>query len=236
MRVNRAETKHAVRDRLRGCWGRVFLACVLPTLASAVFTYVLGARSLDAIVQGTPASTNWWGYVLSVGINVFVCAPMRVALSALLLQLLRTPEGAPPVSQVFSCFDKGYGRILSGVLAMQLKLELWALLANSAGYLPVLGGLASFVLWIWLINRSFAYMMTPFVLAENPEISGADALRRSIEMTRGSLVELFVAFSLSFLSWLALTAVTVGIASVYVLPYMRTVEAAYYLRMSGQTP
>ena len=61
----------------------------------------------------------------------------------------------------------------------------------------------------YLINR---YAMAPYILADNPEIGGMEAVRRSRVLMRGRLGEIFV-LSLSFLGWLFLGMIIVAIVS-----------------------
>lgn len=73
----------------------------------------------------------------------------------------------------------------------------------------------------------YAYSMAPYILAENPEMSAKEALEKSKQITQGHKSELFV-LQLSFLGWILLSAVTLGIASIYVVPYMSATVANFY--------
>ncbi len=68
----------------------------------------------------------------------------------------------------------------------------------------------------------------PYMLADDPNISGMKAIRRSWENMKGHKGELFV-LHLSFIGWILLTILTCGILAVfYVGPYMALSEAGFY--------
>ncbi len=68
----------------------------------------------------------------------------------------------------------------------------------------------------------------PYLLAEDPNISGMTAIRKSWEDMKGHKGELFV-FGLSFLGWFILTGLTLGVLGVfYVGPYYAIAEAGFY--------
>ncbi len=71
----------------------------------------------------------------------------------------------------------------------------------------------------------------PYMLAENPDISGMEAIRRSWENMKGHKGELFV-LELSFIGWLLLTILTFGVLAIFWTgPYMALAEAGFYREM-----
>ena len=92
--------------------------------------------------------------------------------------------------------------------------------------------------WLWSlllvipgIIKSFSYAMTPFILADCPNVRAKDALKLSMRMMAGHKGELFV-FLLSFLGWQLLNLVTFGLLGVFfVEPYQNSAEAVWYLEV-----
>ena len=70
-----------------------------------------------------------------------------------------------------------------------------------------------------------------FLLAENPKMDAATAQKKSMELMEGHKMELFV-LNLSFIPWYLLVAITFGLASIYVVPYVRTTLALFYKNIS----
>ena len=86
------------------------------------------------------------------------------------------------------------------------------------------------------IVAAYRYSMAPYIMAENPNIEVGEAIERSKAMMDGHKMELFL-LHLSFLGWLLLSVLTLGILSLWVTPYMQTTEAYYYRRLNeAQNP
>lgn len=85
---------------------------------------------------------------------------------------------------------------------------------------------------------SLGFSMTFFIMAENPNISGVDALKKSWDMTNGYKADLFV-FFLRFIGWCLLSILTCGIGFFALQPYITLAQYHYYneLKMrSSATP
>ena len=81
---------------------------------------------------------------------------------------------------------------------------------------------------------AFAYSMSWFVLAENPNMTAREAIRESKEIMNGHKMDFFV-LSLSFIPWILLVYVTLGIASIYVMPYMQLTITNFYHNIKRQS-
>lgn len=82
------------------------------------------------------------------------------------------------------------------------------------------------------IIKSLSYSMTWFILADNPEMKANEAITRSRVLMDGHKTELFVLY-LSFIGWLILCVLTLGILIIYVGPYMHASLAAFYNEIKG---
>lgn len=115
------------------------------------------------------------------------------------------------VSDWFSDMFNNFGRRLGGYYWMGLFIYLWSMLFMIPG-----------------IVKGIAYSLTPYILADCPNVKARDALKLSMRMTQGYKADIFVTM-LSFLGWLILSAFTFGILEiVYVGPYMNTTLAGVY--------
>lgn len=74
------------------------------------------------------------------------------------------------------------------------------------------------------------FSMTFFIMADNPEISGIDAMQQSWNMMRGYKWDFFL-FNLRFIGWLLLSLITCGILMLWVAPYMTAAQLRYYRRL-----
>lgn len=83
------------------------------------------------------------------------------------------------------------------------------------------------------IIAAFRYSMAFYILADNPEMSGMDALKKSKEMMKGHKWELFL-LNLSFIGWCLLVPFTFGLLLIWLTPYMETTTALYYEKLKEQ--
>lgn len=77
------------------------------------------------------------------------------------------------------------------------------------------------------IYLSLHYVLTEFILMDNPNISSKDATDLSKKMMNGHKGEWFV-MTLSFLGWDLLTGLTFNILSIYTTPYKLQTFLGYY--------
>ena len=69
--------------------------------------------------------------------------------------------------------------------------------------------------------------MSMFILAENKGKAALDCINESKQMTEGHKAELFV-LGLSFIGWILLCYITLGIAAIWVGPYMQLTYTNVY--------
>lgn len=146
-------------------------------------------------------------------IDLFLIRPFSVGEAVF---YAKNGTASAKVSDIMDGFRNGY---LRNVFALFLR--------------NLLIGLGSIVIIPGII-LSYGYKMVPYILAEDPEISAADALRKSREMMKGSKWSTFV-LELSFIGWDILSALTLGILGLfYVSPYKKQALAEVYLKLSGK--
>ena len=82
------------------------------------------------------------------------------------------------------------------------------------------------------IIAGLSYAMTPFLMAEHPEMSAGEAIACSKELMDGHKWDLFV-LHLSFIGWDLLAMVTLGLGNLVLNPYKNAAEAAFYRKITG---
>ncbi len=94
--------------------------------------------------------------------------------------------------------------------------------------------LVSIYTWLWTllfiipgIVKIYSYAMTPYLLNDNEELTGDEAINASMRMMNGHKWELFV-LDLTFIGWWILCIFTLGIGYLWLNPYMQTSRAAFY--------
>lgn len=113
----------------------------------------------------------------------------------------------------------------------------WADNQNTILLIAAIAGLAivlSIILAIPVIIKTYAYRMTPWVLADNPRIGFRRALKLSRQMMRGNKFDLFV-LDLSFLGWYFLGLLAFVIGTWFVRPYHQATIAELYAILRKNT-
>ncbi len=118
-------------------------------------------------------------------------------------------EGTVDLNKMFEPF-RDYVRYLIGFLLQTVYTLLWTMLLIVPG-----------------IIKSISYAMMPFIMRENPDMTGEQAICLSMKMMEGHKMDYFL-LSLSFIGWALLAVITLGIGFIWLFPYMYTSIAAFY--------
>lgn len=123
--------------------------------------------------------------------------------------LLIARDQKPSVSDIFAGFSNFIPIIIASIL-ISLFTFLWSLLFIIPG-----------------IIAGYKYCFTLYALADDPDLSALQAIRRSKELTNGYKFDIFV-LQFSFFGWMFLSAITCGVAALWAIPYMSVAMANYY--------
>ena len=189
----------------------------LKTKAKAQIKGKIGILFLITLIIAVLSAVASWlvGLIPVVGAALapWVVAP-AFALSTVRIYLSVTAGVKPKVEDAFCGFDD-YWAAVKVTFFVGLFTFLWSLLFIIPG-----------------IIKSLSYSMSLYILAENKGKAALECINESKAMTNGYKGELFL-LGLSFIGWLLLTAVTFGIAYIWVGPYMQaTYINAYQLLKS----
>ncbi|MGX8176714.1 DUF975 family protein [Exiguobacterium artemiae] len=83
------------------------------------------------------------------------------------------------------------------------------------------------------IIKSFSYMLTYYILRDEPSIGVLEAITRSRQMMDGHKMEAFLLI-LSFIGWFLLGVITIGIGFLWIIPYVSVTLAKFYDRIRGE--
>ncbi|MBR5382154.1 MAG: DUF975 family protein [Oscillospiraceae bacterium] len=156
------------------------------------------------IIAGVIAAVGIIGLLL----NIFIFNPLAVGCQRFFAENSSSPAR---LGEMGYGFKNGYGRVVGAMLLQDIFLFLWTLLFIIPG-----------------IIKLYAYRMVPYILAEEPELSGTAVITRSRQMMKGHKWKAFV-LDLSFILWYLLSAVTCGIVGIfYVYPYVYATNAELY--------
>lgn len=77
--------------------------------------------------------------------------------------------------------------------------------------------------------------MTFFLMADNPSMSGVDALKQSWQMMQGHKWDYFC-LCFRFIGWILLSILTAGILMFWIQPYMECATLHFYRRLRNTAP
>lgn len=213
------------RENLRGKWGisvaAAFVAALFGALVSSSGGVVSFTQNLDEeLVYELPDTIiQMIALLASVG-GVLGFASFVIGGTVQLGYckfLLNQHDGQPhSLSDLFSQFDR-FGTGFAQAFLQGLYVFLWSLLFVIPG-----------------IVKSFSYAMTPFLLAEYPELTANQAITLSRKIMNGHKLDLFF-LGLTFIGWSLLNILTLGIGSLFLNPYVNATWAAFYRQLQAET-
>ena len=147
--------------------------------------------------------------VLTIGFEIAIL-PVSVGYTSYLYKLLKGEEIS--IKEALLSKYNMFGLIFVTTLLVGLFTSLWAILLIIPG-----------------IIYSFKMAMVPYILADEGSIKMTykEVMDKSKKMMNGHKWEWFV-FSLSFLGWSILCFLTLGIAMIWVMPYIIIAQIMYY--------
>ncbi len=217
------EIKNDALKALQGHWGWAILVClvfnaiVAPSAFSSGIMSGMGTAFSDPAAIATMMGTNMLLSSVSTLGGIFGTNPLNLGLSNSLKLFVKDSD----TQTIPNMFKMGFGggrywRNVLGMFLMGLFTFLWTLLFIIPG-----------------IIKSYAYAMTPYILVDNPELSPNEARLKSIEIMRGHKWKYF-GLQLSFIGWFLLCILSLGVGFIWLMPYVRTSYAAFYLNLKEE--
>ncbi len=151
--------------------------------------------------------------VIAIAISAFVFEPLIVGCDRYFVVNHYQPAD---IGEVGFGFKTNYLNVVKTMFLTKLFVALWTLLLIVPG-----------------IIKSYAYMMVPYILADNPDIDSKEARRLSEQMMNGHKWDAFV-LSLSFIGWFILRAIPVVgffVGLFWVNPYYSQTLSELYIAL-----
>ena len=243
------QLKDEALDALQGNFGRAAVAtlvyCVIIALISFSINAIGGTNMLEyyrALLDNDFSGMmdamggNALFSVLKILISIFFTVPLTVGIINTYRVLLESKGSDHDLIANF--FKIGFGRhylhivlvaFVSGLLIglmiapVFLILLLFIFLFHS-GVAIVIFSIAAIVYTIWI---GLMYSQINFIIINNPELDIIDTMRRSRHLMDGNKGRFFL-LELSFLGWILLGVLTLGIGYFWLIPYIYTTESAFY--------
>ena len=144
--------------------------------------------------------------IFQVGITI-VLIPLAWGYVVFFLRLIRKEN--TDYGRLFDGFSQ-YVRIFLAEMLKGIYIFLWTLLLIVPGLI-----------------KNYSYAMTEFILEDNPEMNGEQAICESMRLMQGHKMDLFL-LDLSMIGWLILSVLTLGIGLLFLYPYFYSAHAHFY--------
>lgn len=209
--ISNSELKDKALNDLKGNWTQPVLASLVYMVIAIIFSGDPSAFN-SSNVGMQQNFTTWNGICLLV--SLFFILPMAYSYMLIFLDFIRG-EKEKLVGKLFGFF-KNYGRAFGTAFMVMLYTILWSLLLVIPGLI-----------------KALAYSMSFYISKDHPEYSIDECIEASKRMMDGHKWELFV-LELSFIGWILLSILTLGIGFLWLAPYMDTTIAHYYEELKAE--
>ncbi|MGT2896347.1 DUF975 family protein [Streptococcus entericus] len=220
----------------------------LPITLSLFFMFIQLRETATVYSGYALAQTAYRGSSLFPQLISFIISLMGLATTYTMVEVVRQKRDEVSYKDSLRTFS---GRIflhylLLYVVRLLLLLPWIVLCIGPAIILLVYTGLnsghmnsfyvaLSFICWligfVMLIIKAYAYSQAELILLDRMEdgkdLDPFDIFKESKELMVGKKFDLFI-LHLSFIGWYILTGITLGLALIYVLPYITTADAIFY--------
>ena len=201
--MNTTELKANAKEQLRGKW------------EVAIGTVLVANILIDSDVM-YKVSEKFGLIGLSIScslISLFLGGVISVGLCKFLLDMT-TKREEPRFETLFSQFN-----IYLKTLGLNILITLSVCIGTILFIVPgIIVGL--------MFSQSY------YILSEDPSKSITQCIKESVDMMNGHKWDLFY-LELTFIGWWLLTAITVGIAGLWVAPYVKVTETNFYLSIKN---
>ena len=212
------QLKHQALNNLQGAWGISIGVALLAALLGGIneaSTFNLNVNSEQLQNMPRLLATLLKYYLSIAGMLGFAQFIVGGAVNLGYTQFLLDQYDGKDLAfnTLFSQFHR-FGQGFAQMFLRNLYILLWSLLFIIPGFV-----------------KQYSYAMTPYIMADHPELTANEAITASRQLMDGHKGELFW-LHLTFFGWMLLNVLTLGIGSLWLNPYMNAAEAAFYRQLT----
>jgi len=145
--------------------------------------------------------------------SFLIAGPLSLSIVMIILSVYESREyDLGDLFKGFSCYDRAF----MANLLVTIYTLLWALLLIVPG-----------------IIAAIKYSQVYYIMAEDPHITSADAIKLSTKMMEGNKSD-YAMLSLSFIGWALLCALTLGIGLLWLYSYQQMAFMIFYKKVKAK--
>jgi Predicted integral membrane protein len=214
-----AEVKGKAKAVLRGRYWPLFWLTLPVAVVGANHYQILNQINIFLRLFGRPVipvafDARYWATIgISLALSVFVTDILNVGLCRV---YLFNHGGQLKPGELLYGFRSGYLHVFWVQLSTNLIVLFFTLLLLVPG-----------------VIMGYRYRMVPYLLSENPKLSGREARKLSARITDGQKAALFW-LDLTFIGWRILGTLCLLVGTLFVQPYFVATYAEVYLLLRDQ--
>lgn len=217
--MNRVEIKEAAKAKIKGNKWNIWWPVLVIGFITGIIESLFGVNN----------TTNFdFNSLTQLSANMTIKLTPTQAIGTTLATLISVILMACYLKYIINFVRTG--KFNSDDILETLK-EKWLNILVAAVLVSIIVGLCSLLFVIPGIIMALAYTVVMYLVVDT-DIKGSDALKKSREMMKGHKWEYFV-FQLSFIGWMLLVPLTLGLILIWLIPYMTTAQAMYYDKLKS---
>ena len=209
----KAEAKSITKNAAVSAYVFTLIYLVITFILSMILEFATGstAAELSAVMEmEIPFPTLGLSPLMVTFLSILISLVSMVLSAGYVIYTIGVRKGRTmPYATMFDGFTF-VGKVIILQILVGIYVFLWSLLLFIPG-----------------IVAGYRYRFALYNLCENPQLSPSEALNMSKAQTRGHKWELFV-LDLSFLGWNLLCGLTLGILSIWIMPYIQQTDIGYF--------
>ena len=222
------------REALTGKWGKAALFTLIYSLITYCISWI---ANLIPVVGGIA--------------NFIITVPLTYGVVATFIKIKRGEEfgyvdffkeGFSVFSKLWAIIGNVILKLIVPIIILIISIVLLSIgftggaigvsASNNAmtggfGIMGIIGLIGYFVSIVFLIVKGLYYSLTSYILYDNKELTGKEIVEKSEQLMQGKRGAYFC-LCLSFIGWIILAGFTLGIGSLWLIPYMQVALVAFY--------
>ena len=231
-----SEIRKEAREALKGKWGKG--VCIV--LAYLLISFVIG------LLEGLVGEESVLYTIIDLAYLV-ISVPLSFGLIISFTKLKRGEDvkAFGFIKDGLSRFKKSWGiafrtflKLLLPficvivVIVLMTSLVIVNTISSSSNSALSLIGVALYIaVLVYVVSRALLYTLSYYIGYDNPELSSKECVLKSEELMKGNRGNYFL-LELSFIGWILLACLTLGLGMLWVLPYMQVAAVCFYERVA----
>lgn len=227
-----SQIRAEARNSLTGKWGKAALL----TLVFLIVTYLVGfVCGLIPVIGGIASIVI--SPVLSYG---YLIGFIKLRRGEEVGYLDFFKNGFDQFGKLWGTIGHTILKMIVPVIVLVVSIFVFAfttagtIVNGDFGLLSILGIIAYIAALIWVIVKSYSYVLAQYILYDNPDMDSKAIVEKSEELMNGHKWAYFW-LPLTFIGWVILSAFTLYIGLLWVIPYMQIALVIFYENLAGNT-